>query len=308
MLMSNIDYSDCKRLTLPTGHVGMYFAGQPPQINGIKEQSALAGMVMLGDEAEYIVGLVVPGIIEMYGFDQSELSYLLGRYSDVEGRVLLVSKNPVVDGGKKAMVTLPRGKIGVIFAGSPPIVTMVRDESPLNGLIASGQIVLGLQIPNTLDFASSDIDTSELVAMLKANQHRDDRILVVSDEQIPIIQTPSSVAKKDVVMPPSDFAEPGGDWYLQQYCGGKSIAAACCGLLLCGLIGVGIICMNLDERYIYLEPNNGRRFNTKGKIVGKGAKGLIPLPEGFVIPMKSPKKGKELPVHVNASAVHPVEE
>ena len=265
-------------------------------------------MVMVGDEAEYIVGLIVPGIIEMYGFYQSELSYLLGRYSNVEGRVLLLSKNPVVDGGKKAMVTLPRGKIGVIFAGSPPIVTMVRDESPLYGLIAAGQIVIGLQIPNTLDFSSSDIGTSELVAMLKANQHRDDRILVVSDEQEPIVRMPPNVSKKDVVMPPSDFAEPGGDWYLQQYCGGKSIVAACCGVLICGIIGVLPICMNLDERYIYLEPNNGRRFNTKGKIVGKGGKGLMPLPEGIVIPIKSSKKKKGKELTVSASAIHPVEE
>lgn len=269
----------------------------------------MAGLVMIGDEAEYVVGLIVPGIVEMHGFDQSELSYLLGRYSDVEGRVLLVGKKPVVDGRKKAMITLPRGKIGVIFAGSPPIVTMVREESPLHGLIAAGQIVVGLQIPNTLDFSSSDIDTSELVAILKANQHRDDRILVVSNEQDPVVQTPPSVVKKDVVMPPSDFAEPGGEWYLQQYCGKKSTAATCCGLLLCGIIGMGIIFMDLDERFIYLEPNNGRRFNTKGKIVGKGGKGLIPLPEGIVIPIKSPKKkkGKDSP-GVNESAVHPVEE
>mmetsp|Transcript_17126 Transcript_17126/g.49147 ORF Transcript_17126/g.49147 Transcript_17126/m.49147 type:complete len:304 (+) Transcript_17126:332-1243(+) len=296
--------SCCKKVTLPTGHAGLSFAGQPPQINGVKDGSALTGMV---NEGEYIVGLVVPSVIEMYGFNQSELGYLLRRYSDIDGRMLLVGKAPASDGGKKAMLTLPSGPIGVTFSGCPPEVTKVRDESPLSGLIAVGQVVIGFQIPTKLDF-SADIETSELVSMLKANQDRDDRILIMSNEPEPSPSAPRA-AEEDTIVPPSNVAKPGGEWYTQEYRGGNTALATVCGILLCGLPGLIAMCMTLDERYVYQEPDDGHRFSVKGKVVGKGGKALVPLPKGTVVPIKAKNKGKEPPAIVvsgNASAVHPI--
>ena len=36
---------------------------------------------------------------------------------------------------------LPTGKIGVVFKGTPPVVTKVADDSPLKGKVKAGFIV-----------------------------------------------------------------------------------------------------------------------------------------------------------------------
>lgn len=115
--MSGINIVDSRKTKIPAGPVGITFAGQPPRITGIKKSSPLKGNQVRG--YDYIVGLIIPSVIEVYGFDQTELASLLKKYSHVEDRILFTKRTRPAVTEKKKKITLPPGFLGISFAGSP---------------------------------------------------------------------------------------------------------------------------------------------------------------------------------------------
>ena len=271
-----------KKITVAPGPVGVIFGGSPPEIKTIKETSALAGVASEGD---YIVGLIVPGVVEqMGGLDEKSLASLLKRHSDAKERILIIEKDSSFFPNRKiSKVHAKSGRIGVVFGGSPPVVTEIRDDSPLADRVTIGQIVTGLSVPGRVDL-EGNFGTQELVSTLKANENEEDRILTLSDGHGPT--DPEDEISDGAAIPPSPRAKPGGTWYLQEFGGKKTKSYGCLGLLCLCLPGLIICCLSLDKRYVYQEPNNGKRFDVKGNQLEKTGKPLYPLPKGTLDPMK----------------------
>uniref|UniRef100_A0A7S0APX9 Uncharacterized protein n=1 Tax=Minutocellus polymorphus TaxID=265543 RepID=A0A7S0APX9_9STRA len=275
-----------KKISVPSGPVGIIFGGSPPEIKTIKESSALSGVA---SEGEYIVGLIVPGVIEqMGGFDEKSLVSMLKQYSDAKERILILEKDsPSFTDRKTSKVHAKGGgKLGVVFGGTPPVVTDVRDDSPLADQVSVGQVVTGLSVPGKVELEGR-FDTHELVSALKANENEEDRILTLTDQHCQTLPVEENDASAPIDgIPPSPRAKPGGTWYIQEFGGTKTKSYGCLGLLCCCLPGLIICCLSLDKRYVYQEPNNGKRFDVRGNQLEKTGKPLHPMPKGSVDPMK----------------------
>ena len=235
----------------------------------------------MATEGEYIVGLEIPGVIEQIGgFDEKSLVSMLKKCSDAKKRILIIEKDASSFPDRTtSKVHAKGGKLGVIFGGTPPVITDVRDESPLADRVSVGQVVTGLSVPGKLELEGR-FDTHELVSALKANESVDDRILTFVD------QAPSADTSTHDAIPPSPRAKPGGTWYIQEFGGTKTKSCACLGCLCFLLPGLIICCLALDKRYVYQEPNNGKRFDAKGNQLEKTGKPLHAMPEGSIDPMK----------------------
>ena len=196
-----------KKITVGPGPVGVIFGGSPPEIKTIKESSALAGVA---NEGDYIVGLIVPGVVEqMGGLDEKSLASLLKQHSDAKERILIIEKDSSsFPKGKISKVHAKSGKIGVVFGGSPPVVTEIRDDSPLAGRVTVGQVVTGLSVPGRVDL-EGNFGTHELVSTLKANENEEDRILTLSDGQ-GATTDPEDETTDGAAIPPTPRAKPGG--------------------------------------------------------------------------------------------------
>lgn len=275
-----------KKVTVPAGPVGVVFGGSPPEIKTIKETSALAG---LAREGEYIVGLIVPGVVEQTGgFDEKSLVAMLKQYSDAKERIIVIEKDSSSFPDRKiSKVHAKGGKIGVVFGGSPPVITDVREDSPLADRVSIGQVVTGLSIPGRVDLEGR-LDTHELVSALKANEDEDDRILTLLRSLTDLTDQLSETQEgdSDEAIPPSKYAKPGGTWYIQEFGGRKTMTYGCLGFLCLALPGLIICCLSLDKRYVYQEPNNGKRFDVMGNQLEKNGKPLHALPKGTKDPMK----------------------
>ena len=282
-----------KKITVGPGPVGVIFGGSPPEIKTIKESSALS---RVANEGDYIVGLIVPGVVEqMGGLDEKSLASLLKQHSDAKERILIIEKDSSsFPKGKISKVHAKSGKIGVVFGGSPPVVTEIRDDSPLAGRVTVGQVVTGLSVPGRVDL-EGNFGTHELVSTLKANENEEDRILTLSDGK-DATTDPEDETTDGAAIPPTPRAKPGGQWFLQEFGGRKTKTYGCIGFLCLCVPGLVICCLSLDKRYVYQEPNNGKRFDVKGNQLEKTGKPLYDLPKGTMDPMKMPEAQRMNPL------------
>jgi len=76
-----------EKLTLPTGRIGIKFAGLPPVITNIADDSPLLGKVL---EGQVINGAVLPGVKTMTNLKSTQLARILKSHAELEGRVLLM--------------------------------------------------------------------------------------------------------------------------------------------------------------------------------------------------------------------------
>lgn len=94
-------------------------------------------------------------------------------------------------------VVLPKGSLGVVFAGTPPIVKFLKDGSAAAGLLKPGMIVTGVVIPGSHEV--TNMSAGELVESLKQNMNVEGRTLMVVEG--PPARQP--VSTKSVVVRPS---------------------------------------------------------------------------------------------------------
>lgn len=168
------------RATLPVGAIGVTFKDEPPVITKISDDSPMANKLQVG----MVVSEVdIPGKIKTSGMSTSELVRILKAFSDVKGRVL-AAQHASESGrmGSVSMVTLPPGSIGVSFAGSPPRITKISDNSPVAVCLEIGQLVEELIVPD--EMTMKGMNTSELVRTLKAFSNTEGRVLVVKDDNV----------------------------------------------------------------------------------------------------------------------------
>jgi hypothetical protein len=176
---------DTMEVVLPAGKLGVSFKGSPPTVSKLSPESPvkdelLAGMAV--DMLTYEDGTV------MSGMSTQELVSALSESADSEGRTLTL-KNPAV----KAMstkqlilpdekdITLPAGKLGISFKGTPPIVSRLHDDSPMKGIVRVGMVVDTLDIPGEEGGHFAGLTAKELVGLLADSKDVEGREIVLKN-------------------------------------------------------------------------------------------------------------------------------
>ena len=159
-------------IVLPTGALGIIFNGSPVQIKSVKDESPVKEQVFPG---QFVVKLVIPGVVSMEGMDSKEMGKELKANADVEGRTIYVTGEPIIPA--KTNIPLPAGKIGVTFNGAPAAIKKVAEDSPLAKDVEVGQVVSIFKV------AAEDVLTNpsafELGAGLKEHEESTDRVLIM---------------------------------------------------------------------------------------------------------------------------------
>jgi hypothetical protein len=183
MLLENqepiIPLPDEKMVYLPTERLGVSFSGTPPTITKIAEDSPVATEFMVGLAADT---LIMPGGPTYMELSTPELVKLLTDSVDVEGRMITL-KNPATTKMTKkpdAMeVKLPKGKLGVVFTGTPPKVTRFFDDSPMKDKLPIGLVVDMLTLEDGTVIAGCS--GKELAGILADNSFSSGRTLLLKN-------------------------------------------------------------------------------------------------------------------------------
>ncbi len=183
MLLENqepiIPLPDEKMVYLPTERLGVSFSGTPPTITKIAEESPVATEFMVGLAADT---LIMPGGPTYMELSTPELVKLLKDSVDVEGRMITL-KNPATTKMTKkpdAMeVKLPKGKLGVVFTGTPPKVTRFFDDSPMKDKLPIGLVVDMLTLEDGTVIAGCS--GKELAGILADNSFSSGRTLLLKN-------------------------------------------------------------------------------------------------------------------------------
>jgi hypothetical protein len=183
MLLENqepiIPLPDEKMVYLPTERLGVSFSGTPPTITKIAEDSPVATEFMVGLAADT---LIMPGGPTYMELSTPELVKLLKDSVDVEGRMITL-KNPATTKMTKkpdAMeVKLPKGKLGVVFTGTPPKVTRFFDDSPMKDKLPIGLVVDMLTLEDGTVIAGCS--GKELAGILADNSFSSGRTLLLKN-------------------------------------------------------------------------------------------------------------------------------
>jgi hypothetical protein len=183
MLLENqepiIPLPDEKMVYLPTERLGVSFSGTPPTITKIAETSPVKDEFMVGLAADT---LVMPGGPTYIELTTPELVTLLKDTVDVEGRMITL-KNPATTKMTKkpdAMeVKLPKGKLGVVFTGTPPKVTRFFEDSPMKDKLPIGLVVDMLTLEDGTVVAG--VSGKELAQILADNSFSSGRTLLLKN-------------------------------------------------------------------------------------------------------------------------------
>ena len=205
MLLENqepiIPLPDEKMVYLPTERLMVSFSGKPATITKIADESPVAGEFMVGLAADT---LIMPGGPTYMELATPELVKLLKDTVDVEGRMLTL-KNPATTKMTKkpdAMeVKLPKGKLGVVFTGTPPKVTRFFDDSPMKDKLPIGLVVDMLTLEDGTVVAGCS--GKELAGILADNSFSSGRTLLLKNPSTRRLSTRQIMPpdEKTVVIP-----------------------------------------------------------------------------------------------------------
>ena len=170
------------RLTLPPGHVGLWFEGSPARLTDVSAGSPVVA------EGKGKVGLIVsavmiPGEIEIYGpTSTDDLVELLNEFSDCPGRVIIFDQLQKINLTKEVVskIHLPTTKCSVQFSGKDRNIkiTSVDGDSRTKKKIKVGQSVRRLEFPGESPYFSS-VGAKTLNVLLNHHEKTHGKILVV---------------------------------------------------------------------------------------------------------------------------------
>jgi len=176
------------KVSLPCGHVGLWFEGSPAILTDVSEGSPV------GDHARIKVGLavsamVIPGEIEVFGpISTDELVELLNDFSDVEGRMLMFDRVEAVTktGEVVRKVHLPTQDANIRFSGRHPNikVSKVVGDSRTVKKVKLGQVVRRLEFRGEAPYFAS-VGASTLNVLLAHHEKAQGKVLVVGYPFIP---------------------------------------------------------------------------------------------------------------------------
>lgn len=170
------------RLTLPPGHVGLWFEGSPAHLTDVSTGSPVVA------EGKGKVGLVVstvliPGEIEIYGpVSTDDLVELLNEFSDCPGRVIIFDQLQNINLAKEVVskIHLPTTKCSLQFSGRDRNIKIITvdGDSRTKKKIKVGQSVRRLEFPGESPYFSS-VGAKTLNVLLNHHEKTHGKVLVV---------------------------------------------------------------------------------------------------------------------------------
>ena len=146
------------KLSLPAGHVGLWFEGSPARLTDVSAGSPVVA------EGKGKVGLVVtaifiPGEIEIYGpVSSNDLVELLDEFSDCQGRVIRFDRLQNINLAKEVVskIHLPT-KMSIQFGGKDRDVKILKvdGDSRTKKKVKVGQSVRRLEFPGESPYFAS---------------------------------------------------------------------------------------------------------------------------------------------------------
>ena len=170
------------RLTLPPGHVGLWFEGSPARLTDVSAGSPVVA------EGKGKIGLVVsaviiPGEIEIYGpVSTDDLVELLNEFSNCPGRVIIFDELQKVNLVKEVVskIHLPTKNCSLEFGGKERNIQImkVNGDSRTKKKIKVGQSVRRLEFPGESPYFSS-VGAKTLNVLLSHHEKTHGKVLVV---------------------------------------------------------------------------------------------------------------------------------
>ena len=170
------------RLTLPPGHVGLWFEGSPARLTDVSAGSPVVA------EGKGKVGLVVSAVIisgeiEIYGpVPTDDLVELLNEFSDCPGRVIIFDQLQKINLAKEVVskIHLPTSKCSIQFSGKDRNIRImsVDSDSRTKKKIKVGQSVRRLEFPGETPYFSS-VGAKTLNVLLNHHEKTYGKVLVV---------------------------------------------------------------------------------------------------------------------------------
>ncbi|KAG7374184.1 hypothetical protein IV203_013279 [Nitzschia inconspicua] len=177
-------------LHIPPGQadLGIEFAESPPKIVRVDPSCIFEGKAEVG---LYVHVLRLPELEIVNLRDSQHLVNLLQANVSLP-RELWLSENPsYVDtslgsthtGALYKHVLPATENLGVLLVAFPPIINVVREESPMKGRLIPGQTVEALLIPGRprMDLAAGAFTDAKVTQALQETSHIEGRMLVVKD-------------------------------------------------------------------------------------------------------------------------------
>jgi hypothetical protein len=169
--------------------------GSPPVIARVKKDCPVFGELAVGLAIDT---LTLPDGQVFMELEPKEFIKILREHSETEGRTLLL-RNPAV-GADLMMkkpdskeVSLPAGPVGVVFKGTPPMISKLTDLCPLKSDLTVGMFVDMVTLEDGT--VMSGLTTSELVAVLREESGSGGRTLLLKN---PKTKEPSA---KETILP-----------------------------------------------------------------------------------------------------------
>lgn len=173
------------------GELGISFVGEPAAIKEVAETSPLFGKVRRG---QVVLTVGWGDGTEYDDIDAEELEHILEDSSGTEGRFLLL-KNMPTPLPDEVIVTLPAGKIGVAFKGTPPSVVKVNSGSPLEGSGLVGMVVDTVTLEN--GEVTYELEAHELTGILNDNIESEGRVIRFINPTTMELSIPPEIEKPD---------------------------------------------------------------------------------------------------------------
>lgn len=174
------------------GELGLTFAGTPAAFKEVADTSAIFGIARRG---QVILTMGMADGTEYDDLESEELDDILQDTSGGEGRFLVLRNLPMPLPDEK-IVTLPTGKIGVVFKGMPPSVITIKPDSP----VGDAGIMVGMVV-DTLTLESGEVvyemDTMEFTEKLTADAESEKRVVRFINPTTMDISQPPELEKTD---------------------------------------------------------------------------------------------------------------
>lgn len=144
-------------------------------VYGIAEDSPLKGKVQRGQE---VVSVGLDDGLEYDELPTDELLEILQESSDAADKsrfmMLLNGDEPLID---EVTVTLPAGKLGINFIGSPPRINKIIPGSPLQDKVFVGMVVDTLTLKEPEEVLYNPFTAKEFINLLVEQKDSDQRVL-----------------------------------------------------------------------------------------------------------------------------------
>lgn len=170
------------KVSLPCGHVGLWFEGSPAILTDVSEGSPVASEAR-GKVGLAVTAMKIPGEVEMYGpLTTDELVELLNDFSDVEGRMLVFDRIHAATRAKEVVskIYLPTRDFCIQFSGKHPLIKVckVTGDSQTVKKIKVGQVVRRLEFPGEAPYFSS-VGARTLNVLLEHHEKTRGKVMVV---------------------------------------------------------------------------------------------------------------------------------